>query len=98
MHEEKLPNGCSVRTIRHEDNVRCQVLRGKERVGELDVDDGHIKTVVSSYNKMNEGVDENMSVTYNREHWVSVLISATKDKSVLGLDKDGDGLPVSRES
>jgi len=65
MHEEKLPNGCSVRTIRHEDNVRCQVLRGKELVGELDVDDGHIKTIVSSFNKMNEGVDENISGTYN---------------------------------
>ncbi|MEX2382054.1 MAG: hypothetical protein WD490_06710 [Opitutales bacterium] len=76
IHEEQLLNGFSVRTIRHEDNVRCQVLRGGEIVGELDVDGGHIKTVISSYKKLDEGVDENLSVSYEGENLFSARVES----------------------
>ena len=93
IHEEQLQNGFSVRTIRHQDNVRCQVFRGEVLVGELDVDDGNIKTVVSSYQKLDAGVDENMSVSYNGENFFTALMTAKEEGSVMIIDRDGDGFP-----
>lgn len=92
-HEERLPDGSTVRTIRHDDHVRCQILKGERVVGEISLDDGHIKTVLSAYQQESAGLDEVMTVFYDQEHFSSVYHLAEENASVMIIDKDGDGLP-----